>query len=160
MSVYASASARPSPRRQRSTSHASSTSTLRALACSRCSTRRSASTHACMGSRSPRRTSLRDSPRRSTSSANASAAAGVRAAVAARVARAGTDHAAAAAGALDCVFPRVEECGLPWRGRLARLRRRDRGLAARLVPLREPRLHLGRDDPDLLLLLGGQEALA
>src|SRR5215213_7206088 len=83
------------------------------------------------------------------------AAAGVRAAVAAGVARACPDHAAAAAGALDGVLPVVEERRLAGGRRdVGRLRR----LAGR-VGLREPRLHLGRQDPDLLLLLRRQELL-
>src|SRR5439155_611634 len=86
-------------------------------------------------------------------------AAGVRAAVAARVARAGADHAAAAAGALDRVLERVEQRGLAgWR----RVDRRGLGGAVleRVVRLREPRPHLGREDPDLLLLVGCEELLA
>src|SRR5207249_3933014 len=88
-------------------------------------------------------------------------AAGVRPAVAARVARARADHPAAAAGALDGVLPGVEE------RRLARRRRVDWrrpgrrvAVAAVRVALRDSRLHLGREDPDLLLLLGRQELLA
>src|SRR5438477_2154769 len=86
-------------------------------------------------------------------------AAGVRAAVAARVAAAGADHAAAAAGALDGVLPRVEERRLARGRRVGRFRRRH-GFAAVRVPLRHPRLHLGREDPGLLLLLGREEPLA
>src|SRR5438874_10332959 len=85
-------------------------------------------------------------------------AAGVRSAVAARVAAAGTDHPAAAAGALDGVLPRVEESRLAGRRRLGRLHGRGR-LSVR-VPLGHPRLHLGREDPRLLLLLGREEPLA
>src|SRR5690242_9795503 len=50
-------------------------------------------------------------------------AAGVGAAVAAGVARTSSHHAAAAAGALDGVLPRVEEGGLPRRCGLDRGRR-------------------------------------
>src|SRR5581483_7860450 len=87
-----------------------------------------------------------------------SAAAGVRPAVAARVARARAHHAAAAAGALDGVLPGIEERRLTGRRRLERLGRRGR-LAVR-VALCEARLHLGREDARLLLLLGGEERLA
>src|SRR5213080_4459017 len=76
-------------------------------------------------------------------------------AVPAGVAGAGADHPAAALGALDRVLPRVEERGLAWRQRLARLGRSDL-LAAVRVPLGEARLHLGREDPGLLLLICGQ----
>src|SRR5215475_2237405 len=86
-------------------------------------------------------------------------AASIRPAVAARVARAGPHHAAAAAGALDGVLPRVEERSLAGRGRLGRVER-DRRDAAVRIALREHRLHLGREDPRLLLLLRAQEALA
>src|SRR6185503_2346476 len=85
-------------------------------------------------------------------------AAGVRAAVAARVAAAGADHPAAAAGALDRVLPRVEESRLARRRRLGGLR--GRGRLAVCVALRHPRLHLGREDPGLLLLLRREEPLA
>src|SRR5436305_7157967 len=84
------------------------------------------------------------------------AAAGVRAAVAARVAAARPHHAAAAAGALDRVLPRVEESGLA-RRRCVRRIGRDDSLAAVRVPLCEACLHLGREDPRLLLLLGREE---
>src|SRR5213080_4128311 len=85
------------------------------------------------------------------------AAAGVRAAVAARVATARPHHAAAAAGALDGVLPRVEERGLAGRGGVRRRGGRGRGVA---VLRREPRLDLRRQDPDLFLLLDREELLA
>src|SRR5262245_49683413 len=83
-------------------------------------------------------------------------AAGVGAAVAAGVAGAGPDHPAPAPGALDRVLPRVEERGLARRGRLGR---RRRGCLTGGVGGSEPCLHLGRQDPGLLLLVGGQELL-
>src|SRR6478672_3609907 len=85
-----------------------------------------------------------------------SAAAGVRAAIAARVAAAGSHHATAALGALDRVFPAVEERRLARRRGLVRCR----GCLAGGVGCGEPRLHLGRQDPGLLLLVGGEELLA
>src|SRR5690348_5435577 len=83
-----------------------------------------------------------------------SAAARARTAVAARVAGAGPHHASPAAGALDRVLVAVEERALP--------RKDSRPVAGRLarVRTREPRLHLGREDPDLLLLVDGEELLA
>src|SRR5438067_12488381 len=83
-----------------------------------------------------------------------SAAAGARAAVAARVARARADHAAAAAVALDRVLVRVEERGLARRGLDRRLR-----LAVR-VPLGELRADLHREDAGLLLLVDVEKLLA
>src|SRR3954452_1225572 len=81
--------------------------------------------------------------------------AGVRPAVAARVARPGADHAASAAGALDSVLPRVEERRLARRDGLdGRGRRVGRLALQERVRLREPRAHLRREDPDLLLLVG------
>src|SRR4029079_8826578 len=111
----------------------------------------------------PPRTARCDSRRRSRAqlrdarmlAAKLLAAAGVRAAVAARVARARAHHAAAALRALDRVLPGVEEGGLALR---RRLRRRRCGLAGG-VRLCETRLHLGGQDPRLLLLLGGEELL-
>src|SRR5690349_24497414 len=96
----------------------------------------------------------------STSASCFLGAAGVRAAVAARVAAAGADHPPTAAGAFDRVLPAVEEGRLAGRRRLARLGRRRLGAAAARVALGEPRLHLGGEDPGLLLLLGGEERLA
>src|SRR5947209_6962974 len=86
--------------------------------------------------------------------------AGIRPAIAAGVARAGADHAAAAAGALDCVFPAVEERGLARRRRFGGRRIAD-GLAPleRAVRLRQARAHLGREDADLLLLVRSEKAL-
>src|SRR3954462_11936103 len=95
--------------------------------------------------------SIRGLPRLETTSA----AAGVRPAVAARVAAAGPDHPAAAAGALDRVLPAVEERRLARRHRFVLGRG---GLAGR-VGRGEPRLHLGREDAGLLLLFGGEELL-
>src|SRR5690242_20746911 len=88
------------------------------------------------------------------------ATAGVRAAVAARVTRAGSDHSPAALGALLGVLEGVEQSGLARRGRFDRRGRYRRRLAAVAVAVREPRSHLGGHDPELLLLLDRQEALA
>src|SRR5947209_1216033 len=87
-------------------------------------------------------------------------AAGVGPAVAARVTRARPDHAAAAPRALDRVLPRVEEGGLARRGDLGRRRSDAVCVAPVRVALGHPRLDLGREDPGLLLLVGGEELLA
>src|SRR4051812_20379458 len=79
-------------------------------------------------------------------------------AVPARVARPGPNHPPTALGALHGVLPRVEQGGLAWRARFGPFR----GAAGLLVVvlLREASLHLRREDPRGLLLLGGQELLA
>src|SRR4030067_3549905 len=84
-------------------------------------------------------------------------AARVLAAVSARVARARSHHAAAALGALDCVFPRVEERRLA-RGRCRGVVPGPRGHgAAVLVRLGQPPADFLAQDARLLLLVGGEE---
>src|SRR5688500_9029337 len=79
-------------------------------------------------------------------------AAGVGPAVAAGVAAPRPYHAAAAAGALDRVLPRVEESRLTGRRGVDRDRLRARG---RRVLGGQAGLHLGGEDADFLLLLDG-----
>ena len=97
----------------------------------------------------------RDLVTRSTPTGGRLRAAGVGAAVAAGVARARPDHPATAAGAFDRVLPLVEQRRLPGRGGLGGRRRRLTGR----IRSGEPGFHLGGQDPDLLLLLRGQDLL-
>jgi site-specific DNA recombinase len=88
------------------------------------------------------------------------AAAGVSPAVAACVAATRPNHAPTALGALDCVFPVVEEGGLAWRRCFGRRFAGDGLALQRGVRLRQAGSHLGRQDSDLLLVLGREELLA
>src|SRR5439155_14142755 len=81
-------------------------------------------------------------------------------AVPAGVARPGSYHPPAALGALDGVFPVVEQGGLARRGGLGRTSLRSGLLLAAGVRRGQSRPHLRREDADLLLLLHVQELLA
>src|SRR5690348_17208523 len=86
-------------------------------------------------------------------------AARVSPAVPARVAAAGANHAPAALGALDGVFPVVEQRRLAGGRPVDRRLRRGRGAALR-VARGQSGSHLRREDPGCLLLFRGQELLA
>src|SRR6266542_5538637 len=84
-------------------------------------------------------------------------AAGICPAVPTRVATAGSHHPPAALGALLGILEGVEQRRLAGWRRFHRHRRSCGRVATVAIALRQPRAHLSRQDPDLLLLIDGQE---